>query len=83
MTHRESPCHVKIVDRVAPTQTKAFMRVSRDPVFESVTKDGEPIEDGAHETFTIGSSPYAPWFVAGESAVPTLELPVVGGVRGE
>jgi hypothetical protein len=60
MTHRQSPCHVKIVVLVTPTQTKAFVRVSRDPVFEHLTKDGKRIEDGAHETLTIGSSAYAP-----------------------
>jgi hypothetical protein len=34
--------------------------------------DVEPIEDGAYNTRTIGSSAYAPWFVGGESAAPTL-----------
>jgi hypothetical protein len=60
MTHRESSCHARIVVLVAPIQTKAIVRMSHDPVFESVTKDGEPIEDGAHETLTTGSSAYAP-----------------------
>jgi hypothetical protein len=53
MTHRESPCHTKTVVFVAPTQTKAVVRVSRGPAFESATKDGETIEDDAHETLTI------------------------------
>jgi hypothetical protein len=74
MTHRESPCHAKIVGLVTRTQTKAVVRVSRDPFSEGVTKDGEPMEDGAHETPTIGSTAYAPWFVVGESAALTLEL---------
>jgi hypothetical protein len=70
---------------VALTQGKAVVRLSRDPVFESVTKDGEPIEDGAHETLTIGSSASAPWSVVGESARLTLELTqtAVRRVRGE
>jgi hypothetical protein len=85
MTLRESPCHAKIVVLVAPTQTKVVVRVSRDPVFESVTKDGKYIEDSAYETLTIGSSAYAPWFVGGESAALTLELAqmAVRRVRGE
>jgi hypothetical protein len=48
--------------------------MSRDPVFESVTKDGDPIEDGTHETLTIGSSAYAQWFMVGDSAALILEL---------
>jgi hypothetical protein len=74
MTHRELLCHAKIVVLVAATQTKAVVRASGDPVFESMTKDGEPIEDGAHETRMITSSASAPWFVIGESAALTLEL---------
>jgi hypothetical protein len=74
MTHRMSPCHAKIAVRVAPTQTKAVVRVSLDPVFESVTTDEEPIEDGAHETRAIWSSTSAPWFMVGESSALTLEL---------
>jgi hypothetical protein len=74
MTHRELPCYVKIVALVPPTQTKALVRVSRDPVFESVAKNVESIEDGAHETLTIRSNAHTPWFVVGESAALTLEL---------
>jgi hypothetical protein len=53
--------------------------------FGECGKDGEPIEDSAHETITIGSSAYTPWFVAGESAALTLELTqtAVRRVRGE
>jgi hypothetical protein len=74
MAHRESPCHAKIIVLVAPTQTKAV-----------VTKDGEPIEDGAHETLMTGSSAYPPWFMVGKSAALTLELTqtAVRRVRGE
>jgi hypothetical protein len=64
MTHRESPCHPKIVILAVPTQTKAVMRVSRGPVFESVTEDREPVKDGAHETLTIRLIAYAPWSVS-------------------
>jgi hypothetical protein len=74
MTHRESLCHAKIVVLVAPTLTKVLVRVPRDPVFENVTKDGEPIKDGAHETLTIGSSAYAPWPLVDGSAALALEL---------
>jgi hypothetical protein len=74
MPHQELPCHAKIVCLVAPTQTKVVVRVSRDPVFESVTKDEEPIGDGTHETPTIGSSVDVPWLMVGESAALTLEL---------
>jgi hypothetical protein len=74
MTHRELPCHAKIVVLVAPTQTKAVVWVSRDPVFESATKDVESIEDGGRKTRTIGPGCYAPWLVVGESTARTLEL---------
>jgi hypothetical protein len=85
MIHRESPCHANVIVLVALTQTKVVVRVSGDPVFESVTKNGEPIKDGAHETRAIGSSVQAPWFVRGESARPTLELTqtVVRRAQGE
>jgi hypothetical protein len=64
---------------------KAVVRVSGEPVFESMTKKGEPIEDGARVTLMMGSSAYAPWFVGGESAALTLELTqtAVRRVRGE
>jgi hypothetical protein len=67
------------------TQRKPVVRVSCDPIFESVTKDGERIDDGACETLTIGSSASAPWFMGGESAAPTLELTqtAIRRVRGE
>jgi hypothetical protein len=60
MTHRESSSHAKIAVLVAPTQTKAVVRVSRDPVFKNVTEDGEPIKDRVQETLMIGSSADAP-----------------------
>jgi hypothetical protein len=61
------------------------VRVSRDPASESVAKDGEPIEDGTHETPTIRSSACASWFMVAESPALTLELTqtVVRRVRGE
>jgi hypothetical protein len=74
MAHRESPCHAKIIVLVAATQTKVVVEVSGDPVFESVTKDGESIEDGLHETLTIESSASAPWFGVSESVALTPEL---------
>jgi hypothetical protein len=74
MTHPESLCHAKTVVLVASTQIKGVVRVPRDSVFESVIKDGEGIEDAAHETLAIASSVYALWFVVGESVVLTLEL---------
>jgi hypothetical protein len=85
MTRRESPCHAKIVILVASTQTNAAVRLSRDPGFESVAKDGKPIEDAAHETVTIGPSGCVPWFAIGESTALTPELTqtAVRRVRGE
>jgi hypothetical protein len=54
-----------------------------DPVFEILTKDGEPIEDGAHETLTIESSAYTPRSVIGESAALTLKLTQTAGSECE
>jgi hypothetical protein len=77
--------HAKIVVLITATQTQAVVRLLRDPVFENVTKDGEPIEDGAHKTLTIGSSASAPWCVVSESVALSLELtqPAVRRVRAE
>jgi hypothetical protein len=46
----------------------------RDPIFESVTKDGAPIEDEARETPDICSTSGVQWFLVGGWVAIILEL---------
>jgi hypothetical protein len=43
MIHRESRCRAKITIFVVPTLATIPVTMSRDPIFESVRKDGAPI----------------------------------------
>jgi hypothetical protein len=65
MTHQESQCRAKIVVFVIPALATTPVTMSRDRVFESVTKDGVPIEDDARETPEIWLTSGLQWFLIG------------------
>jgi malonyl CoA-acyl carrier protein transacylase len=67
MTHRESRCRAKIAVFVVPVLviTPVTMTMSRDPVFESVTKNGALIEDDARETPENWLTSSVQWFLIG------------------
>jgi hypothetical protein len=65
MTHRESRCRAKIAVFVVPALATTPVRMSHDPAFESVTKDGALIEDDARETPEIWLTSGVRWFLIG------------------
>jgi hypothetical protein len=65
VTHRESRCRAKIAAFVFPALATTPVAMSRDRVFESVTKDGAPIEDDARETPAIALTSDVQWFLIG------------------
>jgi hypothetical protein len=66
MTHREPQAHAKITLPVVPERTGAPVTMSGDPVFDSLTNDGAPIEDVAQEILGSRLAVFAQSFLAGE-----------------
>jgi hypothetical protein len=50
MARRASQCLAKIIAFAVPAFKKVVLTTSLDRGFDSVTKNGIPIGDGAHET---------------------------------
>jgi hypothetical protein len=50
MTRRASQCRAKIASRAVPALRKVVLTTSLGQAFDSVTKNGVPIGDRAHET---------------------------------
>jgi malonyl CoA-acyl carrier protein transacylase len=65
MTHRESRCRANIAVFVVPALATTPVTMSRDPIFESVTKDAALIEDDARETAEIWLTSGVQWFLVG------------------
>jgi hypothetical protein len=65
MTHRKSGCDAKIAIFVVRALATTPVTMSRDPVFESMTKDGAPIEDDTRKTPEIWLTSDVQWFLVG------------------
>jgi hypothetical protein len=65
MTHRESRCRAKIAVFVISALATTLVTMPRDPVCESVTKDGVRIEDDTRETPETWLTSGVQWFLVG------------------
>jgi hypothetical protein len=74
MTRRGSQCRAKIAAHAVPALKKVVVTTSLDRAFDSVTKNGIPTGDGAHETVEIALIVCGQSFLVGVRVVITREL---------